>query len=63
MKDGDESLGVILIAEARLDVDSDNASLVHEVAVLRHQVSEAVSDPPSRLSRRPYDLPSATCHH
>ncbi len=36
-KDGDESLGVVLLAEARLDVDSDTAHhLVHEMTVLRH---------------------------
>ena len=48
-KDGDESLGVILLAEAGLDVDSDTASLVQEVAVLRHQIPQAVSDLPHAL--------------
>ncbi len=43
-KDGDESLSVLLPAEAGLDVDSDTANLVHEVAVLRHQL-------PRRFSR------------
>lgn len=37
-----ESVGIILLAEARLDVDHYAAHLVHEVAVLRHQIPEAV---------------------
>jgi hypothetical protein len=48
-KDGDEALWVILLAEARLDPNHHPTDLVHEVSVLRHQVSEAVSDLPQAL--------------
>jgi len=41
-----ESVGIILLAEARLDVGRYAAHLVHEVTVLRHQMAEAVPDLP-----------------
>ena len=45
-KRGEESLGVVLLPKPRLDVDSDTANFVHEVALLRHQIPQAVSDLP-----------------